>query len=75
MKIGPLPEFDAQRCVATGWCVAACPTQCLDLWNDLPWLKYPGKCASCAACAMVCPTDAIAIAEFNKHAATAEPET
>ena len=54
-----LPVFNLDACQATGWCVAVCPTECLDLWNDRPGLKFPQACVSCAACEVVCPTRAI----------------
>lgn len=57
----PLPTFDLKACQGTGWCIRICPTDCLDFWNDLPGLKYPQACISCAACELVCPTKAIGV--------------
>ena len=54
-----LPIFDYEACDATGRCVAICPTDCLDMWNDRPSLLRPGRCVSCSACVIVCPTSAI----------------
>ena len=58
---GPLPVFDLQRCRCNALCIAVCPTECLDMWNDQPGLKYPQNCVSCGACEMVCPTGAVVV--------------
>lgn len=57
-----LPTFDYGTCQAFGECVAACPTACLDLWNDRPSLLVPGHCISCGICQWICPTQAVHLA-------------
>ncbi|MFO0946725.1 MAG: 4Fe-4S binding protein [Planctomycetota bacterium] len=57
----PLPLFDHQSCKTTGWCVDTCPTDCLDLWNDRPYLNLPQACISCGLCEQVCPTSAVSL--------------
>ena len=54
-----LPAVDPTRCVGSGLCVAACPTECLAMGPHLPWLPRPLDCVSCGLCAAVCPVDAI----------------
>ena len=58
----PLPALDERRCIACGWCVAVCPTDCLAMTGPQPWMPRPLDCIRCAACALVCPTAAIAVA-------------
>lgn len=55
----PLPKLDAARCTGCGDCVAVCPTDCLELDGQAPWLPRPLDCIACAACEIVCPADAI----------------
>jgi NAD-dependent dihydropyrimidine dehydrogenase PreA subunit len=57
----PTPTFDLARCNASARCVAVCPTECLEIWNDLPWLARPGDCLSCGACVVVCPVNAVSL--------------
>ncbi len=66
---GPLPIVDAARCDGSGRCIAVCPTECLDLWMDQAWVRYPDRCLSCGACAEVCPTRAITLGEPAEPAA------
>ena len=56
-----LPVFDHAACRTSGLCVTLCPTDCLDLWNDRPGVKYPQACVSCAVCEIVCPTNAVRV--------------
>ena len=57
-----LPVLDSTRCTGCGDCVAACPTECLEMAAALPWLPRPDACVSCALCCLVCPTDALRLA-------------
>lgn len=54
-----LPKFDHHRCRSTGWCITVCPTDCLDMWNDRPYVRLPQACIDCSACVQVCPVQAV----------------
>lgn len=57
-----IPVVDAMRCTGSGECVDACPTDCLEMRDQLPALARPHDCISCGLCAAVCPVTAIQIA-------------
>ena len=57
-----LPLLDETRCTGCGDCVSVCPTECLEMNHDLPWLPRPGDCIQCDICVLVCPVDAICLA-------------
>ena len=57
-----LPVLSPARCVASGACVAVCPTGCLEMDGPVPRLARPADCVSCGLCAAVCPTGAIRMA-------------
>lgn len=59
----PEPLFDHHRCRRTGVCVSTCPTSSLDLWNNLPFLKFAATCVSCGVCAAVCPSSAVRMSD------------
>jgi len=54
-----LPSLDETRCTGCGDCVAVCPTACLDMAADSPWLPRPEDCVSCALCVLICPAEAL----------------
>ena len=54
-----LPLLDETRCTSCGECVQVCPTQCLEMAGQVPWLPRPGDCISCTLCVLVCPDDAL----------------
>jgi len=56
-----LPILDDANCIGCGDCVAVCPTQCLEMRRQVPWLARPADCVSCAACVIVCPTEALSM--------------
>ena len=58
-----LPVLDPTRCTGSGDCVAACPTQCLEMAGPRPWMPRPGDCVSCAVCVLVCPAEALRMGE------------
>jgi len=63
MPVAPeLPLLDETRCTGCGDCVLICPTDCLEMAGQLPWLPRPVDCISCGLCAIVCPVDAIQMA-------------
>jgi len=55
------PVVDETRCTARGDCVQVCPTDCLEMAGNVPWLIRPADCISCSACVAVCPDEAIAM--------------
>jgi NAD-dependent dihydropyrimidine dehydrogenase PreA subunit len=57
-----LPLLDPTRCTGCADCVAACPTDCLEMTALLPWLPRPLDCVSCTVCMLVCPADALRMA-------------
>jgi Fe-S-cluster-containing hydrogenase component 2 len=61
MDILELPTLDETRCVGCGDCVLLCPTDCLEMADELPWLPRPGWCVSCTLCVLVCPVEALAM--------------
>jgi NAD-dependent dihydropyrimidine dehydrogenase PreA subunit len=60
--IGDLPELIESRCIGCSDCVAVCPTRCLAMAGNRPWLPRPADCIACGACEAVCPTEAIRLA-------------
>lgn len=54
-----LPVVAATRCTGCGWCVEACPTACLAMGRNVPWLPRPLDCVSCTLCVSICPADAL----------------
>jgi len=65
MVAGALPVLDPWRCNLCGWCIAICPTECLQISRLGPWLARPLDCLACAACAQVCPEKALHMDEFT----------
>jgi NAD-dependent dihydropyrimidine dehydrogenase PreA subunit len=60
-----LPLLDETRCTGCGDCVAVCPTDCLEMNADLPWLPRPHDCVRCAICVLICPVDALRLAPLE----------
>jgi formate hydrogenlyase subunit 6/NADH:ubiquinone oxidoreductase subunit I len=54
-----LPVLADTLCTGCGWCVDACPTECLALGAHVAWLPRPLDCVSCGLCAAICPANAI----------------
>jgi ferredoxin len=74
MRRRHLPELDHNRCRGSGRCIAVCPTDALDLWNDRPLLLRPDACLSCGACVLVCPTNAISIPSWPNAGRSGESD-
>lgn len=58
-----LPLLDETRCNRCVDCVAVCPTDCLILQGETPFLLRPADCVSCGLCVLVCPSAALSLAE------------
>jgi ferredoxin len=57
-----LPLLDESRCTGCGDCVAVCPTACLEMRGQNPWLPRPLDCVGCGVCVAVCLDDALTMA-------------
>jgi len=57
----PLPILDETRCTQCGDCVVICPTNCLELLEDGPWLPRPLDCLGCSACVLLCLPEALTL--------------
>lgn len=56
------PKIDANSCIATGACVAACPEKgILGIVDGAAALVSPTKCIGHGACQYACPTNAISL--------------
>jgi formate hydrogenlyase subunit 6/NADH:ubiquinone oxidoreductase subunit I len=58
-----LPVLAETLCTGCGWCVEACPTQCLAQGIHVPWLPRPLDCVSCTLCVVICPAHALEMKE------------
>jgi nitroreductase/ferredoxin len=57
-------EVDEESCTSCGLCVDNCPFRCWTMEEGSPpQLKDEYECFSCFNCMVVCPTDALSIAE------------
>jgi nitroreductase/NAD-dependent dihydropyrimidine dehydrogenase PreA subunit len=57
-------EVDEEKCTSCGLCLDNCPFKCWTMEEGgIPELKEGYACFSCSNCMVVCPTDAISIAE------------
>jgi len=66
---------NVDRCKGCGFCVAFCPTHCLELSSAFnskgyhpPHLTIADKCSGCNLCGMYCPDFAIYGYHFPKPA-------
>lgn len=55
------PLIDNERCTACGDCVAACPSDALQLARNTAVLAEPAACNYCGQCEAICPVEAIAL--------------
>jgi formate hydrogenlyase subunit 6/NADH:ubiquinone oxidoreductase subunit I len=58
-----LPVLAETLCTGCGWCVEVCPTECLAMGRNLPWLPRPLDCVSCSLCVLICPVNAMHMEE------------
>ena len=54
-RAGPERAFKAQKCIACGTCVDACPEQAI----DAPGLRDAARCRLCFTCVARCPSEAL----------------
>ena len=58
-SVAELPALDETLCTGCGVCPAVCPTACLEMAANVPWLPRPADCVSCGLCVEVCPASAL----------------
>lgn len=63
----PLPVLDETRCIVCRECVVLCPTTCLALGRQGPWLPRPLDCISCGLCVLICPTEALELRQVTRR--------
>lgn len=56
-----LPTIDMAQCTGCGLCVEYCPTQAVELREQLPAILRPQDCSYCGLCEETCPVGAIAL--------------
>ena len=57
------PKIDKDCCTGCGICIDSCPTNSLELVDDISSLVRPDSCTGCAACADACPLECIKMEE------------
>jgi ferredoxin len=55
------PKIAADCCTGCGICIDTCPTNALELQNDISVLVRPEDCTGCGACAESCPLECISM--------------
>lgn len=55
------PQIDPDVCTGCGECVIACPTDALELVEDVAVVREPDACNYCGVCEEVCPEGAISL--------------
>ncbi len=56
---GLKPVIDKDSCTGCTICVEECPTEALDIAEDVAVLANPDVCDSCGVCEEVCPVSCI----------------
>lgn len=56
-----IPQVDKEACTGCGDCIAACPTNALELISGTAVITEPTACSYCAECETICPVNAIAL--------------
>jgi NAD-dependent dihydropyrimidine dehydrogenase PreA subunit len=55
----PLPLIDQQRCDGCGLCEQFCPTNAVEVHDNLAVIVRPEDCSFCDLCETYCPVGAI----------------
>jgi NAD-dependent dihydropyrimidine dehydrogenase PreA subunit len=55
------PQIDEQICTGCGDCITACPTDALELSQNVAVVSDPKACNYCGICEMICPVEAISL--------------
>ena len=56
------PVIDPDECIACEACVNVCPTDALEMVDDVAVLTRPEDCEGCGDCETECPSGAITMA-------------
>lgn len=56
------PVIDPDECIACEACVGVCPTDALEMADDVAVLARPDDCEGCGDCEQECPSGAITMA-------------
>lgn len=56
-----LPQINPDKCIGCELCVKQCPTQALEMADDLPVVANPKACDYNGVCQEICPTEAISL--------------
>ncbi len=54
-------DYDADRCIGCGNCLAVCPHQVFELGQGKAVCRDRGECMECGACALNCPAGALQV--------------
>lgn len=55
------PQIDPDVCTGCGECIAVCPTDALELMEDIAVVSEPEACSYCGECEKVCPEGAVSL--------------
>ncbi len=62
IKSRPLPQFDHEKCIGCGECIAICASRALSFASSERYVQIDtSKCIRCYCCHEICPVEAITI--------------